>query len=186
MNYLCQDVDVDSKKVVLIGHSRLGKAALWAGAQDERFAVVISNNSGCGGAALAMRKFGERVADINSANPHWFCDNFKQFNNREEALPIDQHELIALIAPRPAYVASAQLDLAADPMGEFLAARGASRVYELLGATGLGGREMPVVDKPIMGSIGYHIHKGQHGITLFDWMQYLAFANLHLCDIDRH
>lgn len=183
VDYLCEDPDVDSKKIVVIGHSRLGKAALWAGAQDERFAIVISNNSGCGGATLAKRKFGERVADVNRDYPHWFCDNFKQFNHHEEALPMDQHELIALIAPRPVYIGSAQMDLAADPMGEFLAARHASCAYELLGATGLSADESLAPGKSIMSHIGYHMRKGQHGITLFDWMHYIAFADMHLLGI---
>jgi hypothetical protein len=179
MDYLRQDIDINSTKIALIGHSRLGKVALWAGAQDERFAMVISNNSGCGGAALAMRKFGERLAEINSVNPHWFCDNFKQFNDREETLPIDQHELLGLIAPRPVYVGSAQLDLAADPMGEFLCAKYASCVYQLLGSTGLPNHTLPAVGTSIYGGIGYHIRKGRHGITFEDWTHYLAFADFH-------
>ena len=169
MDYLCLDQDVDAGKIALIGHSRLGKVALWAGAQDERFAMVIANNSGCGGAALASRKFGERVADVNAANPHWFCHNFRQFDNREDALPMDQHELIALVAPRPVYVGSAQLDSPADPMGEFLAARHASPVYEFLGCTGLPGAALPSVDVPLMGTVGYHLRKGRHALTSFDW-----------------
>lgn len=180
MDYLCDDPDVDGRRVVLIGHSRLGKAALWAGAQDERFAIIVSNNSGRGGAALAMRKFGERVADINAVNPHWFCGNFRQFGGREETLPIDQHELIALIAPRPVYIASAQLDLAADPMGEFLAGRHADPVYRVLNAGGLDCSGMPPVNVPSMGRIGYHIRNGTHAITLFDWLQFLSYAEKHL------
>ncbi len=129
-----------------------------------------------------MRKFGERLADVNAANPHWFCGTFKQFDHREEALPIDQHELIALIAPRPVYIGSAQLDLAADPIGEFLAAKHASPVYEMLGGIGLPGSDLPAADMALMGTIGYHMRTGGHGITLFDWKQYIAFADLHLPD----
>jgi hypothetical protein len=181
MDHLCHDEDVDARRIVLFGHSRLGKAALWCGAQDTRFAAVIANNSGCGGAALARRKFGERVADVNRVYPHWFCARFRDFNGREEALPVDQHELLALIAPRPLYIASAESDLGADPMGEFSGAWHAGRVYAFLGARGLPERRLPAPDVPMRGTITYHIRTGPHGITRFDWAQFTAFADRHVC-----
>jgi hypothetical protein len=176
MDYLQQDRDIDGKKVALLGHSRLGKAALWAGASDRRFSIVVSNESGEGGAALSKRWYGETIEAITKHFPHWFVPAYQQYANNTTALPVDQHMLLSLIAPRPLYVASAAGDQWSDPKGEFLAAVNAGPVYALFGKRGIGTDSLPPLMHPVGENIRYHIRPGKHGITRYDWQQYLAFA----------
>jgi len=179
MDYLETDDVVNAKQVIVMGHSRLGKTSLWAGANDERFAITISNNSGCGGAAISRREFGETVRRINKHFPHWFCGNFKKYNNKLSELSVDQHQLIALMAPRPVYVASADKNLWADPYGEFISAKKAGPVYQLFGKTGVGVTAQPQVNHPVGEYVGYHMRTGKHGVTDYDWNAYLDFADKH-------
>ncbi|PKB41383.1 bile acid acyltransferase/acyl-CoA thioester hydrolase-like protein [Pseudonocardia alni] len=179
MDYLQTDPDIDPSKVAVIGHSRGGKAALWAGAQDPRFPVVISNNSGSTGAKLARRdSAGESISAINSQFPHWFPETYKRYDSNADALPVDQNELLALIAPGRVVVASAAEDGNADPQGEFLSYLGAAPVYELygLGDTGLSSTSWP----PATGEgfrgpgMSYHLRSGGHGLEDADWDIYLG------------
>ena len=180
MDYFEKDVDIDAKKVALVGHSRGGKASLWAAAQDQRFALCISNCSGNSGAALARRQFGERIRIINTFFPHWFTTNYKKYNDHEDLLPVDQHMLIALIAPRPVYVTNASKDLWADPKGTFLSLKNAERVFALYGIRSNLPANPPGINESIIQSpLAYHNREGEHDLTAYDWNNFIKFANYH-------
>lgn len=195
LDFLLTDSDIDPGRIAVMGHSRLGKTSLWAGARDERFALVVSNNSGTVGASLSRREGEPDVACpdpivinackeplrfVSGAFPHWFADNFDQYRDNPSQIPVDQHQLIALMAPRPVYIASAEEDTWADPLGEFEGGLYASPVYELLGEEGMGVHEQPPINTPVQSIIGYHIRDGVHDVTLYDWQRYMDFADIHL------
>jgi len=180
MDYFTKDADLDAKKVAVVGHSRGGKTALWAAAQDQRFAICISNCSGNTGAALARRQFGERISRINTSFPHWFTPNYKKFNDKEDSLPVDQHMLIALIAPRPVYATNASKDLWADPKGTYLSLKNAEKVFALYGLKSNLPANPPGINTPVIKSpIAYHIREGEHNLTAYDWTNFIRFANYH-------
>lgn len=178
MDYLETDSRVASDKVAVFGHSRLGKTALWAGACDERFAMVISNCSGCGGASLSRWPLAETVQSINRTFPYWFCQNFKKYGADTSSLPFDQHELIALIAPRPVYVAAASKDLWAEATGQFMSIKEAAPVYELYGWKDALPDSCPAPDVLMKkGRARFHVRSGEHDMTVYDWKAYVRFAD---------
>ncbi len=178
MDYFETDGRIDAARVAVVGHSRGGKAALWAGAEDQRFALVVSNESGEGGAALSRRNFGETVARINTSFPHWFAGTYRTFNDRPDALPVDQHLLLSLIAPRALYVASADEDLWSDPRGEFLSLAASSPVFSLWGDAPIAPTDMPPLERPLIrGRRAYHVRTGIHNLTPYDWDRFADFAD---------
>ncbi|MVM38207.1 acetylxylan esterase [Spirosoma sp. HMF3257] len=181
LDYFEKDPSIDAKKVAIVGHSRGGKAALWAAAEDQRFAMCFSNCSGNTGAALSRRRFGETIRRINTVFPHWFAKNYKKFNNNEDLLPVDQHMLLAAIAPRPLYVTNASKDLWADPTGTYLSLKNASSVYALYKLGSNLPANPPAINQPIINSsLGYHNREGEHNLTAYDWNSFLKFADVYL------
>ena len=181
LDYLVTDKDINGKKVAVVGHSRGGKTALWAGAEDPRFAMVVSNESGCGGAALARRQFGETIVRINTSFPHWFCTNYRKYNDNEDQLPVDMHMLLALIAPRALYVDCASDDLWGDPRGSYLSLYNAAPVFKILGTPYDIPEAMPPLNKQVIsGKVAYHIRDGAHNMLLKDWNWFMDFADLVL------
>ncbi len=176
MDYLLTTDWAAPDKVSIMGHSRLGKTALWASANDTRFAITISIQSGCSGASLAKHYYGENINVITHYFRHWFCKNYNQYADAEQDMPFDQHFLLALIAPRPLYISSATKDHWADQPGEFLALRAADKAYNLLGKPGLATDTMPTDENTVGESNGYHIKEGPHSVTEIDWKNYIAFA----------
>ncbi len=173
VDYLCEDQAVDNSGIIVIGHSRGGKTSLWSAVNDTRIACACVNCSGCTGTAIARRKLGETIAKINGYCPHWFNGNYKQFNDREDELPVDQHMLVALVAPRHIQVASAVEDSWADPKGEYLSLVHAQPVFKLFGFEGITD-EFPVLDKLVLGDhMSYHIRQGKHDLSKLDWELYL-------------
>jgi hypothetical protein len=180
MDYVQTLPEIDPNRIFCVGHSRLGKTALWCAIQDERFAGVESNESGCSGAAVTRGKKGEHIIDIVTRFPFWFCENYFQYANREETMPFDQHQLLALMAPRLLYVASAEGDEWSDAQSEFIGAALASEAYALLGVPGLinPGGEMPGVCEPLHGGrVAYHVRTGLHFMSRYDFGQIMTYLD---------
>lgn len=178
LDYFETDKDIDADNVAVVGHSRGGKTALWAAAEDQRFAMAVANESGCGGASLARRKYGETVARISSAFPHWFCSNYNKWGNNEDSMPVDMHMLLALIAPRAVYVTSASEDLWADPRGSYLSLYHSLPVFRLYQKnTGLAEQMPPLNTQVSSGKVAYHVRDGVHNMLLKDWNWFMDFGD---------
>jgi hypothetical protein len=180
VDYLVTLKEIDAKRIAVVGHSRLGKTALLAAAFDERIALAIPHQAGCGGTAPSRGKVGESVKQINDRFPHWFNGNFKDFNGRPEKLPFDQHCLVALCAPRPVLFTNAVEDQWANPNGQFEVLKAADPVYRLLDAGGLDAKSTPELNQLVSSTLGYFIRPGQHSMTKGDWKVFLDFADRHL------
>lgn len=179
VDYLHQDRDIDTDRIAVVGHSRLGKTALVTAAFDDRIDLAIPLQAGCGGTAPSRGKIGESVTRINTSFPHWFTGEFKKFNDQPEKLPFDQHCLVALVAPRPVLFANAIEDTWANPDGQFEVLKAADPVYRLLNAGGLDSQEVPEIGKLSAGKLGYFIRPGKHSMTPEDWRVFLDFADKH-------
>jgi hypothetical protein len=180
VDYLVTDRELDKKRIAVVGHSRLGKSALLAAAFDDRIALAIPHQAGCGGTAPSRGHVGESVKQINDRFPHWFDSTFKEFNDQPERLPFDQNCLVALVAPRPVLFTNAVQDTWANPVGQFEVLRAADPVYRFLQAGGLDAKQMPEPGKLIDSTLGYHIRPGGHAMTPEDWQVFLTFADKHL------
>jgi hypothetical protein len=182
MDYALTREEIDSARVSVVGHSRLGKTALLAGALDSRFCCAFSNDSGCSGASLARENKGETVEAICRVFPFWFCKNYYKYSNNEESMPFDQHFLIAANYPHRVYVASAEEDAWACPQNEYLSCVAASKFYEAEGICGfVSDDELPVIRKRYNdGYIGYHIRTGTHYLSREDWQRYFEYLNFEV------
>lgn len=180
MDLLQTQPEIDCDKVAVVGHSRLGKTAIITGAYDTRFAYVIANNSGCMGDALSKRKYGENIHAIaNVTFLYWLLPQMKKYANNEGELPLDQHHLLATIAPRMLYCASATEDVWADPEGELLGLMHACPAFALFGAKNFPTLDALEIEKPFHGDVAYHIRKGKHNITPYDWKNFMDYAQKH-------
>jgi hypothetical protein len=180
LDYLLTDRQVDGKRVIAVGQSRLGKTVLWAGAQDQRFAAVVASCSGEGGAALSRRDYGENLDNMTTRYLYQFSENFARYHKNWNALPVDAHMLVALIAPRPLFLNTGNEDRWSDPRGEFLAAQAASPVWTLFGKEGVADDPEPPLDQPLIKDLAFHQHTGRHAILATDWKAFLDFADARL------
>ncbi len=178
LDYFETDKEIDAENVAVVGHSRGGKTALWAAAEDQRFAMAVANESGCGGASLARRKYGETIARITTSFPHWFCSNYNKWENNEDSMPVDMHMLMALIAPRAVYVTSASEDLWADPRGSYLSLYHSLPVFRLYQKNTSLPELMPPLNIPVKsGKVAYYVRDGVHNMLLKDWNWFMDFGD---------
>jgi hypothetical protein len=187
IDYFETDPQVDAKKIAITGVSRLGKTVLWAAANDQRIACVIASVSGEGGGALSRRNYGETVAHLVEITrfPYQFARNYAKWAGRMNEAPFDSHFVISLVAPRPLLLQTGYTDKWSDPYGEFLAAKAATPVYQLLGKKGIEEYSMPPMGKPMMNTLGYLVHDGGHGVVAADWPVFLNFLDKHLKSVEE-